>query len=94
LKNFKYEIILFWSEENKSYIAKVPELPGCMLDGKTYEETLKNVKKVIEEWIKTAVEIGKEIPVPKEKKKEILKESLNNFTNDFMDNRNQPENKS
>ena len=47
----KYEIILFWSEEDNAYIAEVPELPGCMADGNSYEEALKNAEIVIEEWI-------------------------------------------
>jgi predicted RNase H-like HicB family nuclease len=68
LNNYKYEIIIYWSDEDKSYIAEVPELAGCMSDGKTYEETLKNVEKIIEEWIETAKELGKDIPQPKGKK--------------------------
>ena len=63
----KYEIILYWSEEDESYIAEVPELPGCMSDGSTYQETLKNVEIVIQEWIETAEELGREIPEPKGK---------------------------
>ncbi|MBM3708927.1 MAG: type II toxin-antitoxin system HicB family antitoxin [Actinobacteria bacterium] len=62
---FKYEIIIYWSDEDESYIAEVPELPGCMADGKTYKEVLENVTKVIEEWIETAKELGREIPEPK-----------------------------
>jgi predicted RNase H-like HicB family nuclease len=62
---YKYEIIIYWSEEDGLYIAEVPELPGCMADGKTYEEALKNTQKIIEEWIETAKELGREIPKPK-----------------------------
>ncbi|RMG02897.1 MAG: type II toxin-antitoxin system HicB family antitoxin [Nitrospirae bacterium] len=62
---YKYEIIIYWSEEDESYIAEVPELPGCMADGKTYEEALKNAQVVIEEWIETAKSLGREIPTPK-----------------------------
>ncbi len=61
----KYEIIIYWSEEDKSYIAVVPELPGCMSDGATYQEALMNVETVIGEWLETAKEIGRVIPKPK-----------------------------
>ncbi len=61
----KYEIIMYWGEEDKAFIAEVPELPGCMSDGETYLEALKNVEVVIQEWIDTAKEIGREIPSPK-----------------------------
>ncbi|ROL61586.1 type II toxin-antitoxin system HicB family antitoxin [Bacteroidetes/Chlorobi group bacterium ChocPot_Mid] len=61
----KYEIIIFWSEEDNSFIAEVPELPGCMADGKTYSETLKNAEKIIHEWLETANELGRIIPEPK-----------------------------
>ena len=64
---FKYEIIIYWSEEDKSYIVEVPELPGCMADGRTHEEAIKNVQIVIEEWIETAKRLGREIPEPKGK---------------------------
>jgi len=63
----KYEIIIYWSDEDKAFIAEVPELPGCMADGKTYSEALTNVEVIIAEWIETAKEIGREIPVPKGK---------------------------
>lgn len=62
---FKYEVIVYWSEEDKSYVAEVPELPGCMSDGTTYEEALKNVEIVIGEWIETAKTLGRDIPRPK-----------------------------
>jgi predicted RNase H-like HicB family nuclease len=61
----RYEVIIYWSEEDNAYIAEVPELPGCMADGVTYEEALKNVKVIIDEWIETAKNMGREIPVPK-----------------------------
>ena len=63
----KYEIIIYWSEDDKAYIAEVPELAGCMADGETLEETLQNVQTVIEEWITTARSLGRAIPVPKGK---------------------------
>ncbi len=62
---YKYEVIVYWSEEDEAYIAEVPELPGCMGDGATYEEALKNVQVVISEWIETARILGREIPSPK-----------------------------
>ena len=61
----KYEIIIFWSKEDKSFIAEVPELPGCMADGKTYQEALSNAEVIISEWIETAKELGRLIPMPK-----------------------------
>jgi len=63
----KYEIILYWSEEDAAYIAEVPELAGCMADGSTYQEALAEAETVIGEWIETAQSIGKEIPQPKGK---------------------------
>jgi predicted RNase H-like HicB family nuclease len=58
-------VIIYWSEEDESYIAEAPELPGCMADGLTYEETLRNVQVVISEWIETTRTLGREIPVSK-----------------------------
>ena len=61
----KYEIILYWSEEDGAYIAEVPELAGCMSDGPTAKEALHNVEQVVQEWIETAQELGREIPKAK-----------------------------
>lgn len=61
---YKYEIILYWSAEDNSYIATVPELSGCMADGASQEEALQNVRIVIDEWIETAKELGRDIPKP------------------------------
>lgn len=61
----KYEIIIYWSEEDNAFIAEVPELPGCMADGKTYRKALSNAEVVIAEWIDTAKELGRTIPQPK-----------------------------
>ena len=63
----KYEIIIYWSAEDQSYIAEVPELPGCMADGKTYQEALSNAEVIIQEWIETAKELKRSIPQPKGK---------------------------
>ncbi len=61
----KYEVILYWSAEDNAFIAEVPELRGCMADGATYNEALTNVEQVAHEWIETARELGREIPVPR-----------------------------
>ena len=61
----KYDIIIFWSKEDQSYIAEVPELPGCMADGETYQQALSNAQQIIQEWIETAQELGRDIPEPK-----------------------------
>jgi predicted RNase H-like HicB family nuclease len=63
----KYEIIIYWSEADNAYIAEVPELAGCMADGKTYSEALQNTETVIAEWIETAQSLGREIPIPRGK---------------------------
>jgi predicted RNase H-like HicB family nuclease len=63
--NSKYEIIIYWSQEDDSYVAEVPELPGCMADGRTYQEALSNTERIIQEWIETAKELGRPIPEPK-----------------------------
>jgi len=61
----KYELIIYWSAEDEALIAEVPELPGCMADGQTYEEVVARVQVVIDEWIATAKELGRPIPEPK-----------------------------
>ncbi len=61
----KYEVILYWSETDNAYIAEVPELAGCMADGVSRIDALQNAETVIEEWIETAKELGREIPTPK-----------------------------
>ncbi len=61
----KYEIIIYWSEEDQVYIADVPELPGCMAHGKTHDEALANTKEPVQLWIDTAREFGDPIPKPK-----------------------------
>ena len=64
----KYEILIYWSKEDNTYLAEVPELPGCLSDGETYEKALENVQKIIEEWIEAAREMGRPIPEPKGRK--------------------------
>ena len=61
----KYEIIIFWSDDDQAFIAQVPELAGCMADGATYRKALENVEVIIKEWIETAKDLGRPIPEPK-----------------------------
>jgi len=61
----KYEIIIFWSAEDGAFVAEVPELPGCMADGSSYQEALANAKQIIQEWIDTAEELGRSVPQPR-----------------------------
>jgi len=63
--SWKYEIIIYWSDEDEAYVAEVPELPGCAADGETYAQALANAEVVIREWIATARELGRPIPEPK-----------------------------
>lgn len=62
---YKYEIIIYWSNEDDAFIAEVPELPGCMAHGETPEKALKNAKDAIQLWIDTAKEFGDSVPEPK-----------------------------
>jgi predicted RNase H-like HicB family nuclease len=61
----KYEIIIFWSEEDGAFVAEVPELPGCMAHGETYEKGLASVREAMDLWIQTARELGRRVPKPK-----------------------------
>lgn len=61
----KYEIIIFWSAEDEAFVAEVPELPGCMADGSSYQEALANAQQIIQEWIATARELGRPVPEPR-----------------------------
>jgi predicted RNase H-like HicB family nuclease len=61
----KYEMIIYWSEEDQAFIAEVPELPGCAADGQTYQDALANAEAVTQEWLETAKELGRPIPTPK-----------------------------
>ena len=60
----KYEKIIYWSESDNKFIVEVPELAGCMSDGKTPQEALYNAGIIIQEWIETAISLGREIPRP------------------------------
>ena len=61
----RYEVIIYWSAEDEAFIAEVPELPGCMADGATYQEALNNAEIIIQEWMETARELKRPIPEPK-----------------------------
>ena len=63
----RYELIIYWSREDQAFLAEVPELPGCMADGASYEEALANAQQVIAEWIETAEALDRPIPEPKGK---------------------------
>jgi predicted RNase H-like HicB family nuclease len=65
----KYELIIYWSQDDNAFIVEVPELPGCMADGRTYQEAVANAEIIIQEWINTAREDGRPIPIPKGKLK-------------------------
>lgn len=65
--NLRYEINLYWSEEDQAFIAEVPELPGCAADGETYQEALQNVEVIMQEWIETAQELNRLIPEPRQR---------------------------
>lgn len=61
----RYEMIIYWSDEDEAFLVEVPELPGCMADGETYQKALANAEVVIQEWIDTARELGRAIPEAK-----------------------------
>jgi predicted RNase H-like HicB family nuclease len=62
---YRYEVIIYWSTEDDAFVAEVPELPGCMAHGETYESALANAQTAISLWIDTAREFGDRIPEPK-----------------------------
>jgi predicted RNase H-like HicB family nuclease len=61
----KYELIIYWSEVDQVFIVEVSELPGCAVDGETYQEAVQNAEVIIQQWIATAQELGRPIPEPK-----------------------------
>jgi predicted RNase H-like HicB family nuclease len=67
MNDYKYEIIIYWSAIDAAFIAEVPELKGCMSDGKSYSEAIENVQLVISEWLETAKLMNREIPIPRGK---------------------------
>ena len=62
---FKYEIIIYWSDEDQVYVAEVPELLGCMAHGDTQDLALANANDAIKLWIDTANDYGDPVPEPK-----------------------------
>lgn len=65
MKSYKYEIVIYWSSDDDAFIAEVPELPGCMADGPSYADALANAEIIINEWIETAQNLNRPIPIPK-----------------------------
>jgi predicted RNase H-like HicB family nuclease len=65
MRKSEHEVIIYWSAEDKAFIAEVPALPGCAADGATKQAALKNVDVVVKEWIATAKSLGRPIPEPK-----------------------------
>ncbi len=65
--NSRYELIVYWSQDDDCFVVEVPELPGCMADGTSYQQAVANAEVVISEWIETATSIGRPIPAAKGK---------------------------
>ena len=63
----RYELIIYWSRADEAFVVEVPELPGCMADGASYEEAIANAQVVIQEWMETARSLGRPIPEPRGK---------------------------
>ncbi|MFM8331931.1 MAG: type II toxin-antitoxin system HicB family antitoxin [Candidatus Methylumidiphilus sp.] len=63
----RYEVIIYWSEDDQAFVAEAPELPGCMADGSTHREALANLEIIMAEWIETAQSLGRSIPMPRGK---------------------------
>jgi predicted RNase H-like HicB family nuclease len=61
----RYQLVIYWSQTDRTFLVEVPELPGCMTDGETYQEAVQNAEVVIQEWIETAQELGRPIPEPR-----------------------------
>lgn len=60
----KYQVCIWWSEEDEAFLASMPELPGCMADGATQADALINLREVAALWIETAQQLGRQIPTP------------------------------
>jgi predicted RNase H-like HicB family nuclease len=67
LNDLRYEVIIYWSNDDQAFVAEVPELAGCAADGASYQEALAAVEGVIREWIETAQDLGRPIPTPRGK---------------------------
>ena len=62
---YRYEVVIYWSDADRAFIAEVPDLPGCAADGASHAEALRHVEAVIRQWLDTARELGREIPKPR-----------------------------
>jgi predicted RNase H-like HicB family nuclease len=62
---YKYEVIIYWSEEDQVFIAEVPELPGCVANGDSPDRALASCQEAMDLWLDTARELGRPVPVPK-----------------------------
>ncbi len=60
----EYQMVIYWSDEDQAYLVEIPELPGCMADGKTRQEALSNAETIVQEWIETARDLGRPVPAP------------------------------
>ena len=60
----RYELVIYWSKDDQCFVVEVPELPGCMADGSSYQDAVTNAEVVIQEWLETARELGRTIPEP------------------------------
>jgi predicted RNase H-like HicB family nuclease len=65
MPEYRYEVVIYWSDVDQGFVAEVPELPGCAADGATYRDAIENIEIVIREWIETATELGRPIPQPR-----------------------------
>jgi predicted RNase H-like HicB family nuclease len=65
----KYEMTIYWSEDDQSFVVEVPDLPGCMSDGATYAEAVRNAEEAMAVWLDVATELGREIPRPRQRAK-------------------------
>lgn len=67
-EDLKYEVIIYWSDDDDAFVGEMPELPGCAADGETPEKALANLKVVAGEWLGTARDLGRPIPVPRRRR--------------------------
>ena len=61
----KYEMIIYWSDDDQRFLVEVPELSGCMADGESYQDAVSNAEIIIQEWIEAAIALGRDVPIPK-----------------------------
>jgi predicted RNase H-like HicB family nuclease/large-conductance mechanosensitive channel len=80
----KYKMIIYWSDTDNAYLVEIPELAGCMADGATYQEAVRNAEQIINEWLETSKELGRHIPKPKGRFKNILNRIKTNKAVSFV----------